>query len=302
MNRSRACHAFLPAAALALSLWLPFAARPQDARESDAAAALSAALVAACRANETQFASYLTADNKAAYLALPAEQRRALMKRISLTEESGKPLLSSDEKNRAVLHCQAGGATPEFHFGDARIRENLAFIPVSVANMREAEFGLVREGGGWRLLSVGLLLLDIPELSKQWAEQDVVAREEAVVATLRALRGAVESYRRMFGKLPESLAQLGPGPENQVSPEQADLVNEELAAGSRNGYQYRYRIVPGANENESAFELAASPVDYGQAGHRSFFLDSTGKVHAADKHGSVATSSDPLLLREKESE
>lgn len=301
MNRHFPFGTFALAAALAVSLVTP-SAGAQEVREPDPASALSAALVAACRANETQFSNYLTAENKAAYLTLPAEQRRALMKRISLTEDAGKPLLSSDDKNRVVLHCQAGAATPEFHFGDARIHENLAFIPVSAASMRETEFGLVRESGGWRLLSVGLLLFDIRALSKEWVEQELAAREESVVATLRALRAAIESYRRMFGQLPESLAQLGPAPQNQVSPEQANLVNDELAAGTQNGYQYRYRIVPPATGTGSTFELAASPADYGKGGRRSFLIDSAGKVHAADKRGSVATAFDPLLKNEQTSE
>jgi len=285
--------------AFLLSLSPSAPAGAQEARESDPVSALSAILVAACRANEAQFANYLTGENKAAYLALPQDQRTAVLKRISLNDDAGKPLISSDDKNRPVLHCQAGTGTTEFHFGDPRVHENLAFIPVSVVSVRETQFGLVRENGGWRLLSVGLVLFDIPQLSKEWIEQDLAAREDAVVSTLRALREAIESYRRAFGKLPESLEQLGPAPENQISPEQGNFINEDLAAGSQSGYQYRYRIVPAENGDDSAFELAASPQDYGKAGRRSFFLDSGGKVHGADKHGSVATIADPLIQGEK---
>ncbi len=102
-----------------------------------------------------------------------------------------------------------------------------------------------------------------------------------------------------WGKLPESLAQLGPAPPDQISPEQASLVNEHLAAGSQRGYSYRYRIVPAPDGGETAFELAAAPEDYGKTGRRSFFLDTKGKVHAADKHGAVATSDDPPIEGEK---
>ena len=47
------------------------------------------------------------------------------------------------------------------------------------------------------------------------------------------------------------------------------------------------------------FELAATPDDYGKTGRRSFFLDVEGKIHAADRHGSVAAAEDPLLEAEK---
>ena len=287
----------LPATLLALVGAMP--AHTQDAHDSEPAAALSAALAAACRAQADTFVKYLTADNAAAFRAMPEEQRAAFMKRLSLSDEAGKPLISADPQHHTVLRCQTSGGSAEYRFGDGRVRENLAFIPVTVPGSHGTEFGLVRETGGWRLLSLGLLLLDIPQLSKQWVEQDFAAREDAVIQTLRGLADAIQTYVHAWGKLPESLAQLGPAPPDQISPELASLVNEHLAAGSQRGYSYRYRIVPAPDGSETAFELAAAPEDYGKTGRRSFFLDTKGKVHAADKHGAVATSDDPPIESEK---
>ncbi|HYL47339.1 MAG TPA: hypothetical protein VEU52_09955 [Candidatus Limnocylindrales bacterium] len=275
------------------------AARTQEVHETDPVAALAAALGAACRGNQTQFANYLTAENAAAFLGLPEEQRAAFLKRFSLSDSPGKTLLSSDPQKRTVFRCETPSGAVEYRFGDTRTHENLAFIPVSVLNSQQAEFGLVRENGGWRLLSLGILLLDIPQLSKQWAEQDLAAREDAALQTLKDLAEAIRTYRRAFGKLPESLALLGPAPKNEISPDQADLINAQLAAGSQAGYQFRYRIVPAAIESEARFELAATPEEYGKSGKRSFFLDTDGKVHAEDKHGAVAGPQSPLLTGEK---
>jgi hypothetical protein len=267
----------------------------QDDKESEPAAALSAALAAACRANETQFANYLTADNAAAFKALPAEQRTALLERFSLSDQPGKPLLSADTQNRTVLRCVAPAGTAEFRFGDVRTRENLAFIFVAVVNSQQTEFGLVRESGGWRLLSLGLVLLDIPQLSQQWAEGDLSAREDAAIANLRGIGDAIETYRRAWSKLPNSLAQLGPSPKDEISPDQASLVNEHLAAGSSAGYRFRYRIVTAGKDGDESFEISAVPEDYGKTGRRSFLLDSAGKIHAADKHGQFASLEDAEL-------
>jgi type II secretory pathway pseudopilin PulG len=266
-----------------------------EGHESDPASALSAALSAACRANETQFANYLTADTAAAFRALPSEQRTAFLKRFSLADGPGKPLLSSDPQNHTVLRCVASEGTAEFRFGDVRTRENLAFIPVSVVDGPQSQFGLVRENGGWRLLSLGLVLLDIPQLSKQWAEGDLAAREDSAVATLRHLAEAIRAYRDAYGKLPDSLAQLGPAPKGEISPDQASLVDEHLAAGSAGGYQFHYRVVSSAGQDDPAFELVATPGDYGKAGRRSFFLDAAGKLHGADRHGALATADDPVV-------
>lgn len=267
--------------------------------EKDPAAALADVLSAACRANQTEFANFLTGDNGAAFRALPEAQRSALMKRLSLADSPGKPLLSSDDHNHIVLFCRTPETSVEFRFGAARVHENLAFIPVNVVNGEEADFGLVREAGGWRLLSLGLVLLDVPQLSKQWAQQDLAAHEDAIVADLRSLATALQTYRNAFGKLPESLAELGPAPPNQISPEQASLVSASLAAGKQDGYIFRYRIAPDANGNDNDFELAATPQSYGKLGRRSFFMDIEGKIHGDDKHGAVATYEDPLIAGEK---
>ena len=291
----RSLRSTLAALGVFLALWLPAVAAAQDGRESEPVAALTAALSAACRANETQFENYLTVDNAAAFRTLPQDQRSAVLKRLSLGDEAGKPLLSSDDQNHTVLRCTAPEGTAEFRFGDVRTRENLAFIPVAVTDGEKTEFGLVRENGGWRLISLGLVLLDIPQLSKQWAESDLAAREDAVISDLRALNDAIQTYRRAFGKLPDSLSQLGPAPKDQISPDQASLVSDELAEGNDGGYRFRYRIVPGAQEDQSAFELAAMPNDYGKTGRRSFFVDASGKVHGADKHGDQATEDDPVI-------
>jgi type II secretory pathway pseudopilin PulG len=285
-------------ASTAAALW-PAISRAQNNAASDAASALSAALSAACRANETQFVNYLTADNAAAFRALPATQRTAFVKRFALTDDPGKPLASTDAQNHTVLRCEATKATVEYRFGDARVHENLAFIPVTVLNLEDTEFGLVRENGAWRLISLGVVLLDIPQLAKQWDAADLIAREEAAVQTLRDLANMIQKYNRAWGKLPESLSALGPAPPGQISPEQAALVSAELAAGRQDGYVYRYRINPDASGNDTKFELAATPEKYGQNGRRSFFFDSDGRIHGDDKHGVVATPEDPLIAGEK---
>ena len=179
------------------------------------------------------------------------------------------------------------------------MRENLAFVPVTVAGGENTDFGMVREGGGWRLLSLGLVLIDVPQLSKQWARQDLEEREVEAIETLRGVAVAVETYRRAFGKLPDALAQLGPAPPGEVSPDKASLLNEHVSAGEQGGYHFRYRIASGADQNGAAFELVATPDEYGKTGRRSFFRDTAGKIHGADKQGGMASQADPVIPDEK---
>ncbi len=274
----------------------PAFAQDDDKQPSPPAATLVDALTAACRGDASEFANDLTQANASAFLALPASEKSAFLNRFSLGDGPGHPLLSTGNQNHPVVRCTTAGGTAEFRFGEPRTHENLSFIPVKVVDGQDTTFGMVRENGGWRLLSLGLVLLDIPQLSKQWAEDALLKNEASAIANLQTLRDAVESYRRAYGKLPDSLAELGPAPPNEISPDQASLVDKGLASGTVGGYEFRYRIVTAEQGSAAgAFEIAAVPQVYGKTGLRSFLLDAGGKIHAADRHGELATQEDPVV-------
>jgi hypothetical protein len=280
---------------LGLALAAP-AGLAQEGQEVNPVAALTSALVGACRQNEAQFVRYLTAENAAVFRELAQPQRREVMRRFLLMDEPGRPLLSSDARGKTVLRCETPGATAVIHYGDERIGENLAFVPLELSGGRRVEIGMVREGGGWRIVSVGLLLFHLAELQKQWVEQELERKEEAAIAGLKELAEAVQKFRRAFGALPDTLKQLGPAGSEGVSPEAASLVDAKLASGAKGGYRFRYRAVPAKEAGgEAGFELAAVPSEYGQTGRRSFFLDQAGKLRGGDKQGAVATAADPVI-------
>ena len=306
MQRCLRASSILRAAALAAALLQAAAARAQQLPTAGPDSALAQSLSAACRQDAAAFSTFLTADNSAAFRALTEPQRIALMRRMVQLEDAGRPLLSTGADGHQIVRCAAPAVSIEMKFGAVRLRENLAFIPLTIplagSSPRSVTFGLVRESGSWKLLTVGLLLLDIPSLAKQWEQSDLEAREEGAIASLRQLGTALETYRRAYGRLPDSLASLGPAPPSGISPEAAGLVDAELASGSKDGYAYRYTVVPAAGELPEAeadktagFVLAATPLEYGRSGRRSFFLDSAGTLRGADKQGALATSADPKL-------
>lgn len=275
---------------------------------SDPAEALGETLTAACRQDEPAFANHLTSENAEAYRALPEEQRAALLKRFVLLEYPGKPLLSTFN-GYTVVRCDSSGVVSEMRFGASEVRENLAFIPVTIPqgdNQQSVRFGLVREDGQWKVMSVGLVLLDIPALARQWAESDVQDREQKAISALRKIAEALKSYQTVYGKLPETLDELGPPAEGGFSPEKAGLLDADSATGTVEGYRVRYSIVPasgGEDDSErdkaAGFTLAAAPVQYGKNGRRSFLLDSGGTLRGADKNGAVATADDPRVASEE---
>ncbi len=299
-------HRLKPALLLAFTLFvLSASAQPQQQIGANPETALSDALSAACRQDSPAFANSLTADNAAAFRALPEAQRTAMMKRFVLLEEPGRPLLSTSGTGQKVVRCESPSYTTEMLFGEARVRENLAFVPMQIPipgeDPRKITFGFVREGGSWKLISVGLIMLDVPAMSKQWEQADLDASEDTAIADLRSIAAAVTAYHNAYGVLPDTLSLLGPAPPSGVSPDAAGLLDADLAAGNKDGYKIRYTVLPPADsatgEDQSTvnFALASSPKEYGKTGRRSFFLDSKGILHGADKQGAVATDADPRI-------
>lgn len=280
------------------------AQQPQPAASPDTA--LNDALTAACKQDASAFSNSLTADNAAAFRLLPPVQRTAMMKRFVLLEEAGRALLSTTATGQKIVRCESPSFTVEMRLGPSRVRENLAFVPMEIPiagdEPRKITFGFVRESGSWKLISVGLMMLDVPAMAQQWAQADLDAGEAAAIADLRSIAAALDTYRRAYGKLPDTLATLGPAPPNGVSPETANLVDADLAAGSKGGYTIRYTITPAAgapSEQEAnksdTFYLVSCPAEYGKSGKRSFFLDSSGVLRGEDKKGAPATATDPRI-------
>ena len=289
-----------------LSGSVAFAQQQQQQAVANPESALSDALSAACRQDSPAFANSLTAENAAAFRALPGAQRTAMMKRFVLLEEPGRALLSTSSNGQKIIRCESPSFTTEMRLGETRVHENLAFVPMEVPvtgeDPRRITFGFVREGGNWKLLSVGLMLLDVPAMAKKWEQSDLDASEDAAIADLRSVALALDTYRQAYGKFPDALSALGPAPTNGVSPETANLLDTDLADGKKDGYTIRYTVTPAAGnlpEDEAnkaeTFSLASSPTEYGKTGRRSFFLDSSGNLRGADKQGGIATSADPRI-------
>jgi hypothetical protein len=271
---------------------------------SGPSAALKAVLSAACSQNQTEFVRLLTARSREAFSRMTPPARVALMKRFVLLNEPGKPTASANPAGRPIVRCQTPDVTTEMQIGGAELRDNIAFLPMELrdatdttgASVHEITMGLVREEGEWKLLSLGLLLLDLPALEAEWDAAEVEATEKGALESLKNVSAAVETYRNKYLRLPESLANLGPPLHGAANGEAAGLLDSDLANGMKNGYAIRYVIAGASTLGAPAkYELAATPLQYGRTGRRSFFRDSNGSLHAADRGGAVGSEADPKV-------
>lgn len=272
----------------------------------DPAFTLRDVLAAACAESEREFGRFFTPENKKVFERLSPVSRVALMKRFVQLDEPGTARVSVNPSGRPQVRCETASITTEMQLGAADVQENLAFIPLEVrpvgdasgVGARRVTIGLVRQGGEWKLLSMGLLLLNLNALEQQWLQADLQDNEEDALKTLTRLAAAVEKYRELYSRLPDALEQLGPPESGGASPEFAALLSSDLATGTVGGYSFRYVPVAAGDSGAIAgFSLAATPLVYGKTGRRSFLLDSSGEIHSADHQGALAGPTDPRIDR-----
>ena len=267
-------------------------------------AALRDVLEAACSQNQNDFSRFLTARNKESFSRMAAATRVAFMKRFVLLNEPGKPSVTVNASGRPTVRCETPAGAAEIQIGGADTRDNVAFLPVNLrdatdssgASAIQVNMGLVKENGEWKILSLGLVLLDLPSLELEWDSAEADKNEQAAIQSLKGIAEAVETYRKKYLRLPESLANLGPPLHGAATGESAGLIDSELSTGMKNGYSFRYVIMGASGLGAPAkYELAATPLVYGRTGHRSFFRDESGTLRGADRQGAVGSAADPKL-------
>ncbi len=272
------------------------AATPQTSVPDDPVGTLTGILSVACRQDTAKFPEYLTTNNATFYKQLTPAQQVAILRRLVILDDPGRALLSNRADGTTEIRCETPSTTRQIHISKPRTDQNISFVPIDVKPDRQVDFGLLATKDGWKLLSVGVLMLDFAQLQPQWDAQDMADREDVATSALHKICAAINTYQKAFEKLPDTLAQLGPAPKEGISPDAAGLLTDDLITGTVEGYAIRYRVVPsGTGGADTQFELVATPTEYGKTGKRSFFMNATGKLRGADKAGAAATVSDPLI-------
>jgi hypothetical protein len=298
---TRICRACLALTSLLLPIRANAASQTQQSGPVDT---LRDVLMAACSHDSQKFAANLTARNSSAFIRMTPAAQTSLLRRFVLLNDPGIARAENAEGGNLTVFCVTPQLTSQMEIAKPEVRDNLAYLPLLVKDATDSAdssskrviMGLVREDGQWKLLSLGVLLLDLPTLAEEWDKAEIQTNEKSAVAFLKELIAAIEKYRVTYTHLPQNLSDLGPPAKGAPKGEQAGLVEAGLAAGRKDGYAFRYVIV-GANDSgaPAKYQLAAIPIAYGRTGTRSFFRDESGIIHGADHQGAVGTQLDPKV-------
>ncbi|MGH9870975.1 MAG: hypothetical protein ACRD9S_00640 [Pyrinomonadaceae bacterium] len=103
--------------------------------------------------------------------------------------------------------------------------------------------------------------------------------------------GTIKSLRTLFKAETTYKSTTGNGDYGTLEElRKARMIDRVLAESHR--YGYLFSII---SEKPSSFEITAVPRTYGRTGRRSFYMDETGVIRAADKNGDEATAADRPL-------
>jgi type II secretory pathway pseudopilin PulG len=117
----------------------------------------------------------------------------------------------------------------------------------------------------------------------------MVANERSAIHTLRMISNAEETYQSTYQRY---------GTFDELA--ERELIDPSLATGLKNGYQFKLELTTNEVSHPGGFEVTGVPVKYQSSGRRSFYVDESSVIRAADNYGRPSTKLDAPLETEYE--
>src|SRR5437764_13543523 len=119
------------------------------------------------------------------------------------------------------------------------------------------------------LIVIAIILIIITIAVPKYNRTQMYMRETAAVKAIQTIHQMQVQYQSQFQRYAQSLTELGPPASGAPSPAAADLIGNDLAAGTKQGYKFSVTGIPGG------YLISATPVVYGSDGSKTFFSDQT---------------------------
>jgi type IV pilus assembly protein PilA len=151
------------------------------------------------------------------------------------------------------------------------------------------------------LIVVAIILIIAAIALPNFLRAKIAANEAAAASEVRTITTAAVEYNSTYANgFPPSLSVLGPpaGGGNTASCDNANLIDEVVAAGQKSGFNFAISGVGDANTTAATgcslpgfgdYLVTAAPVSIGMTGQRSFCSDEPGEVYF-DSTGAVSTN------------
>ena len=126
------------------------------------------------------------------------------------------------------------------------------------------------------MMVVAIILILIAIAVPNLLHSRMSANEASALALLNALNTAFFDYWTNYDGYPPSLADM-------ASDKSLETINSILCSGTHSGYKFTYSGGPrGPRGYAMSYTITAVPVVPGVTGRRSFSVDQSGAIHAAD--------------------
>lgn len=160
-------------------------------------------------------------------------------------------------------------ATPQLYGKTGRI----SFLIRSIGDIRGGDIG-------------GAIATMNDPIIADWSTGSIADNEFSTSMTMQYLRSAQSYFFLATGN-----GQYGSMSQLVVT----GRIDPRLGTGLLRGYVYNVLTTPATGKSDASYSINATPQSYGVSGIRSFFVDQTCVIRAADRQGGPADQNDPPI-------
>jgi len=119
------------------------------------------------------------------------------------------------------------------------------------------------------LIVIAIILIIITIAVPKYQKTQMFMKETAAIKAIQTIHQMEVQYQSQYGRYAVSLTELGPPASGAASPASADLIGNDLANGTKQGYKFTL------TGNQGGYVITALPEVYGSSGSRTFYSDQT---------------------------
>jgi len=123
------------------------------------------------------------------------------------------------------------------------------------------------------LIVIAIILIIITIAMPKLTNAKKFAQETAALRAIQTIHTAEVQYNSQYGRYATSLTELGPPASGAASAASADLIQNDLASGTKQGYKFTL------TGNNGGYVVNANPVNYGTDGNKTFYSDQSMVIH-----------------------